>query len=51
MIQKEERRRFTLRLPDKLFEKLNIEADRRGVSINSMILEILWEWAEKNNVE
>ncbi len=51
MIKKEDRRRFTLRLPDELFEKLNIEAERRGLSINSMILEILWKWEEKNNIE
>lgn len=42
------RERFTLRMPTRLYEMLQGEADKLGVSINAMVLNILWEWAEEN---
>lgn len=51
MIKKDERCRFTLRLPKELFERIQFEAERKGLSMNSIILEILWDWSEKNNTK
>lgn len=45
---KEKRIRFTLRLTNNLIEDLRKEANKQGVSINALILNILWEWLEKN---
>ena len=46
---KDKRVRFTLRLPNNLIECLRKEANKQGVSINALILNILWEWVEKNS--
>ena len=46
---KYERVRFTFRLPDSLMSKLKDEAKSKNVSVNALILKILWEWLEKNN--
>lgn len=43
------RKRFTFRLPDSLFEKLKNKADKQGLSLNAMILQILWDWMEDSN--
>lgn len=40
--------RFTFRLPKALLERIKIEANNQGVSTNSLILQILWEWVKKN---
>ena len=48
---KDDRERFTLRIPSELLLKLKNKADRQGVSVNSLILKILWDWAEKNPPE
>lgn len=40
-------KRFTLRLPYKLYSKLVKEANIKGVSLNSLILQILWDWENK----
>nr|DAZ33195.1 MAG TPA: antitoxin [Caudoviricetes sp.] len=45
---KDKRVRFTLRLPNNLIEDLKNQANRQGISINALILNILWEWVEKN---
>lgn len=43
-------KRFTFRLPDNLFENLKNEADEQGLSLNALILQILWSWVkEKRN--
>ena len=42
----DDRIRFTLRLPGQLFDKLRAQAEQMGISINSLILQILWDWAE-----
>lgn len=44
---KDERVRFTFRLPQSLFAQLKTQADSLGVSVNSLILQILWDWADK----
>lgn len=45
-MKKDIRERFTLRLPTELFSHIQSEASRTGVSINALILKILWEWVE-----
>lgn len=40
---KDERVRFTFRLPKELFEDLKSEAKKQGFSVNALILQILWE--------
>lgn len=37
----------TLRIPKKLFQFLKTKAKAKGVSLNALILHILWEYAEK----
>lgn len=49
MTNKDERARFTFRIPQKTFDLLKVEAEKRGVSVNALILQILWEWANKND--
>jgi predicted HicB family RNase H-like nuclease len=36
--------RFTLRLPQELKRQLNTECRRMGVSLNALMLHILWGW-------
>ena len=45
---KDARGRFTFRLPAELLEKLKKEAKNKGVSLNALILQILWEWISDN---
>lgn len=47
---KDTRKRFTFRLPDGLFEKLQNEAGMQGLSLNALILQILWEWIDGKKV-
>lgn len=42
-----EKVRFTFRLPKKLFEKIKDTANHEGISVNAFILQILWDWVEK----
>lgn len=42
----DERARFTLRMPKKLFDEIQALASDTGVSANALILQILWEWIE-----
>lgn len=42
----DDRIRFTFRMPEELFERLKSEAQNRGVSVNALILQILWKWSE-----
>ena len=35
-----------IRPPEALKEKLKCEAQRMGITLNAMILQILWEWVE-----
>lgn len=45
---KDVRKRFTFRLPDSLFDNLKKEADKQGLSLNALILQILWNWIKEN---
>lgn len=47
-MKKDIRERFTLRLPSELMKKMQEEANDLGVSLNALILQILWEWIERN---
>ena len=40
---KDERARFTFRIPIKLMQLLREESEEKGISINSLILQILWD--------
>lgn len=42
----EERKRYTFRLPNELYEELEEQATKQGISVNALILRILWEWEE-----
>lgn len=39
--------RFTFRIPEQLLSELKAEAENTGVSINALILQILWKWTGK----
>lgn len=41
------RERFTLRIPTILMETLQNEAKKMGVSLNALVLQVLWSWSEK----
>lgn len=45
-MQKDDRMRFTLRLPAELLNLLQLEAGKVGVATNALILQILWEYVE-----
>ena len=40
------RERFTFRIPQKLMIMLKEEAKEKGMSLNALILQILWDWTE-----
>lgn len=40
--------RFTFRLPKSLLDRLKQDAYTKGCSVNSLILQILWEWLKEN---
>ena len=46
---KDARSRFTLRLPQQLMQCVCQEAEKIGVSINALILQILWEWSQNES--
>lgn len=41
-------KRFTFRLPDALFDAIGRKAKELGVSRNALILQILWDWANRS---
>ncbi len=41
------RERFTLRMPAALYQKVQKEADIIGISLNALILQILWDWLKE----
>lgn len=45
---KDDMTRFTFRMPEAMYSKLKEEAKRLGVSVNSLILQILWDWAKEH---
>ena len=42
-----ETERFTLRMPTELKKRLEQRSAELGVSVNALVLQILWDWAEK----
>lgn len=42
-----ETKRFTLRLTGELKERLDESRKRKGVSLNALVVQILWDWAER----
>ncbi|HBF0750340.1 TPA: Arc family DNA-binding protein [Clostridioides difficile] len=47
MYDKDERVRFTFRLPAILLEKIKDRASLEGSSMNSLILHILWDYIKE----
>ena len=39
--------RFTLRLTGELKEQLDESRKHMGVSLNALVVQILWDWAER----
>lgn len=46
---KSDRVRFSLRFPATLHEKLVGEAERREMSINALLVEIIWKYMHEKN--
>lgn len=44
-------KRFTFRMPEHLYNALKEEANRLGVSMNSLILHILGEWEKRRDTD
>ncbi|MDO5061994.1 MAG: hypothetical protein Q4D77_02365 [Peptostreptococcaceae bacterium] len=42
-------KRMTIRLPEKLSEKLLKESKKQGFTKNALIIQILWEFLKKEN--
>lgn len=42
---------FTLRMPTGLWRALKSCSQKSGYTLNSFILQILWEWVKKNGVK
>ncbi|MBU5627746.1 hypothetical protein KQI82_12580 [Oscillibacter sp. MSJ-2] len=43
-----ETERFTLRITKELKHQLETTRKRMGVSLNALVLQILWDWAKEN---
>lgn len=41
--------RFTLRLSGELKEQLDKSRKRIGVSLNALVVQILWDWVERQS--
>lgn len=41
--------RYTFRMPEALFQAIEKRAQAFGVSVNAMILQILWDWLKAND--
>ena len=39
--------RFTLRLPKETKQRLEKESTEIGVSLNALVVQVLWEWVNK----
>lgn len=48
MQTQDNRERFTLRMPKRLYEAIGEQATETGVSLNALILHILWDWLKEN---
>lgn len=47
-MKKDDRLRFTLRIPETLFSLVKDAATQTGVATNAMILQILLQWTKEN---
>ena len=45
----DKRARFTFRMPEQLYSKLDERANELGVSKNSLILQVLWSYLDEQN--
>lgn len=43
--------RFTLRLTSELKDRLEGSGKRMGISLNALVVQILWDWAEQHGGE
>lgn len=46
-----EAERFTLRLTKELKAKLEESRHHMGISLNALVVQILWDWAERQSKE
>lgn len=46
-MSKDLRKRFTFRMPGRLHERLSVKAGQMGISVNSLILQILDNWSKE----
>lgn len=46
-MSKDMRKRFTFRMPSGLHERLSVKARQMGISVNSLILQILDNWSKE----
>ena len=37
----------TIRLPDELHRKLKNEAKKKGMTLNALVVSLLWEWVRR----
>jgi predicted HicB family RNase H-like nuclease len=44
----EQKKRYTLRLVKELADLVEAEAKKKGVSVNAVIVDVLWKWKQKN---
>ncbi|MCD8149116.1 MAG: toxin-antitoxin system HicB family antitoxin [Clostridiales bacterium] len=35
----------TIRMPEELHQKLKEEAERRGLTLNALLIHVLWKWS------
>jgi len=38
-------------MPEELYQMAKTKADRLGISMNVLLLDILWEWKEKEHIK
>lgn len=48
---KDNRARFTFRMPEPMFNALKAKSEELGVSMNALILQILWDWVKERGEE
>lgn len=41
--------RFTLRLPSELKERLTERSEKMGISLNSLVIQLLWQWLDERS--
>lgn len=51
MTNNDMRKRYTFRMPEELYQMAKTKADRLGISMNALLLDILWEWKKKEHIK